>query len=42
MTWYKATSKNVSKYKIDLENKLYNLQNNKDIFLCDNVFCTDH
>ncbi len=31
-TWCKATSKNVTKYKTDLENKLYNLQYIKDIF----------
>ncbi len=40
--WYKANSKTVSNYKTDLENRLNNLQYNKDIFLCDNVFCTDH
>ncbi len=36
--WYKATSKYVSNYKTDLENRLNNLWYNKDIFLCDNVF----
>ncbi len=40
--WYKATSKNISNYKTNLENRLNNLQYNNDIFLSDNVFCTDH
>ncbi len=30
--WSKVTDKMFSKYKTDLENKLNNLQNNKDIF----------
>ncbi len=40
--WYTATSKNVSNYKTDLENRLNNLQYNNNIVLCDHVFCTDH